>query len=264
MSHPQYPSGPQQPHGPHDHESAPGEPRFGPPPGDQYGAPHYGDPHQAGQQYGEPGYAPPPQGDPLYGHQQGGPQYGPPPKQGMSTGGKVALAIGGSVGLIVIVVLVVAIAANLADGGAADPAAPVAQPSAQEEAPAEQEPAPDQPAEEPASAQGVTMTATDAGTTGDALDESAVYTVVDIEIVNDSDESIEVNPIYFTMTLSDGSSVNDWADTLFADIEPIMAGSLAPGDSTSGQIAVVGEVEIVQVELGDLIGEREPVVADVR
>ncbi|OLT24200.1 hypothetical protein BJF83_06840 [Nocardiopsis sp. CNR-923] len=251
MSHPHHQSGPQQPHDPRDHGSAPGEPRFGARYGDaHHGGPRYGDPRQGAPYYGEPGYAPPPPGDPL---------YGPPPRQGMSTGGKVALAIGGSAGLIVIVVLVIAIAANLFYGGSVSPEAPVAQPSAGEEAPAASA-----PAEEPAAVQGVTMTATDAGTTGDALDGSAVYTVVDVEIVNDSSESIEVNPIYFTMTLSDGSAVNDWADTLFADIEPITAGSIAPGGSTSGQIAVVGEVEIVQVELGDLIGEREPIVADVR
>jgi hypothetical protein len=179
----------------------------------------------------------------------------------MSTGAKVGIGVGG--GCLVIVVVIVIIGVLIGRSAAGDPEPSTPPPATQSEQDTEA-PAEEEPAEEPAADTGVTMTASNAGTVGDILDEEAVYTAVDVTIENGSDEDIEVNPLYITATLADGTSVNDWGEVLFADIEQIQSGTLAPGDSVSGQIAVVGEVEVVQVELQPVFGSTEPVaVAEV-
>ena len=195
--------------------------------------------------------------------------YGPygqppqPPKKGMSTGAKIGIGCGGCLGISAIgFVFLIILGAIVGSGGedtspdttvAASPEA-AAESDAPEEAAAEEEPA----AEESA----VTMTATNAGTVGDTIDDT-VYTAIDIEVVNNSDESVDVNPINFTAVLADGTVVSDWADTVFADIDAIDAVTLQPGQRASGQIAVVGEVDVASVEMGDILGLGDPVVATV-
>ncbi|NYJ34342.1 DUF4352 domain-containing protein [Nocardiopsis aegyptia] len=178
----------------------------------------------------------------------------------MSTGAKVGIGVGGGC-LVVLVVLVVV--GFLIGRGASSPEPSAPPPAAESSAPAEETEEPVE--EEPEAADsGVTMTASDAGTTGDVLDPEAVYTVVDVTIENGSEENVEVNPLYISATLADGSSVNDWGEALFADIDQIESGTLAPGDSASGQIALVGEVDVVQVELQSVLAQEEPIaVAEV-
>lgn len=107
------------------------------------------------------------------------------------------------------------------------------------------------------------MTATHGGTTGDTLDDT-VYTVVNVEIVNDSEDSIEVNPIYFSAELADGTVVSDWPDAIFADLDnPLDAVTLQPGQKASGQIALVGEVDVAAVTMEELFGLEDPVTATV-
>lgn len=194
--------------------------------------------------------------------------YGPygqppqPPKKGMSTGAKIGIGCGGCLGVSILgFVFLLILGAIVGSGGedtspdttvAASPEA-AAESSAPEEAAAEEE-----PVEEAA----VTMTATNAGTVGDTVDDT-VYTAIDIEVVNDSEESIDVNPINFTAVLDDGTVVSDWADTIFADIDAIDTVTLQPGQRASGQIAVVGEVDVATVEMADLWGLGDPVVATV-
>ncbi|WP_232832321.1 DUF4352 domain-containing protein [Nocardiopsis sp. FIRDI 009] len=193
------------------------------------------------------------------------PPYGPPqppPKQGMSTGAKIGIfGCGGCLVLVVIgfvLLFALGLVASSEDGTAASSPSDSADSSDQ----AAEEPA-DDTAEEPAADSEVTMTATNAGTVGDTIDDT-VYTAIDIEIVNNSDEAIDVNPINFSVVLADGTVVSDWADTIFADIEQLDVVTLQPGQRTSGQIAVVGEVEVASVEMGDLLGLGDPVVADVQ
>ncbi|MGW9350449.1 DUF4352 domain-containing protein [Nocardiopsis flavescens] len=203
--------------------------------------------------YGPPtgGYHPPPGGG------QYPPPGGQPPKQGMSTGAKVGLfGCGGCLVLVAlgfVLLLVLGAFAASGDSGTPEPAAPA--PS--EEASAAQE---DAPAEE---AGGITMTATHAGTAGDIVDDT-VYTVIDIEIVNDGDADLDVNPMYFTVTLEDGTAASEWGDTLFADIDALDAVTLRPGERVSGQIAVVGEVDVASVRMEELMGLGEDLTADVR
>ncbi|MGW5875250.1 DUF4352 domain-containing protein [Nocardiopsis terrae] len=222
-----------------------------PPSGPQQ--PPYGGPPPSGPQ--QPPYGPPPPGP-----QQ--PPYGPPPppKQGMSTGAKVGLGCGGCLGIILLLALLGG-CMSLLSSDTPDEAAPATSSTSQEQE--EETAAEEEPEEEPAEETAVTMTATNAGTVGDAIDDT-VYTAIDIEVVNDSDEPIDVNPINFTAILADGTVVSDWADTIFADIDAIDAVTLQPGQRASGQIAVVGEVDVATVEMGDILGLGDPVVAEVQ
>lgn len=250
MSSPQNPSGPQEP-----------------PYGQSGGQPPYGQPDpNFGPPGGRPNFGPPPGQNP-YGPPGGdpnGPPYGAPPRQGMSTGAKVGIGVGGGCLVILVVIVVIGFLIGWGASSGSDTVTPppAAEPSASAEEEAE---APTEEEAEPETADsGVTMTASNAGTAGDVLDAEAVYTVIDVTIENGSDEGVDVNPLYINAILADGSSVNDWGDALFADIDQIESGTLAPGDSTSGQIALVGEVEVTQVELQTVLGSNEPVaVAEV-
>ncbi|QUX25740.1 DUF4352 domain-containing protein [Nocardiopsis sp. MT53] len=182
----------------------------------------------------------------------------------MSTGAKVGFGCLGCFGLFLFLALLGG-CMSLLSGDTADTSAPAAS-SSPEEPPAEEaaaEEEPEQPAEEPEEEPAVTMTATHGGTTGDTLDDT-VYTVVNVEIVNDSEDSIEVNPIYFSAELADGTVVSDWSDAIFADLDnPLDAVTLQPGQKASGQIALVGEVDVAAVTMEELFGLEDPVTATV-
>ncbi|MFC9087216.1 DUF4352 domain-containing protein [Nocardiopsis dassonvillei] len=266
MSYPQYPSGPQQPprgDGTGGYQSYGGQPGYGAPGG---GQPGYGDPSGGQPPYGGPG-GPPPGQPPYGGMPPGGPgdPYGPPPggqppKKGMSTGAKVGLGIGGGcLGLVLIVVIVIVIIASMAGGDDSTSTSTSSAPTQQE---GTQEPEGGS-AEEPANEQGVTLTATAAGTAGDTIDDT-VYTVLDVELTNNGDEPLDINPLYFTTVLSDGTERTDWADAIFADIQHIEVGTLAPGSSVSGQIAVVGEVVVTEVRYDPSFGMEDPIVTTVQ
>ncbi|WP_051415652.1 DUF4352 domain-containing protein [Nocardiopsis sp. CNT312] len=181
----------------------------------------------------------------------------------MSTGAKVAIGCGGCLGLSIITAIVFffiigSVAQNA--GESLNDLPQVTVPSSA--ATSEEQPPAEEPADQPAAENGVTMTAAYAGTVGDIIDDT-VYTAIDIEVVNDSAEPINVNPINFNVVLADGTVTSEWGETLFADIDAIEAVTLQPGQSTEGQIAVVGEVDVASVEMVDLFGEGAPVVAEV-
>ncbi len=181
--------------------------------------------------------------------------YGPPPKKGMSTFAKVVLSVGACFGAILLVIGVIVFAAFLtADDDVSSSASTTVEETTQEEVEEEEEPEVEE--------QGVSMTATQSGTTGDIIDDT-VYTVVDVEITNNGDEPLDVNPIYFTTVLSDGTERNDWGEAIFADITPFASGELAPGDSTSGQIAVVGEVSVTELRYDPSFGLGDPIIVPV-
>ncbi|RKS07629.1 uncharacterized protein DUF4352 [Nocardiopsis sp. Huas11] len=193
----------------------------------------------------------------------GQPPYGPPPKKGMSTGAKIGIGCGGCLVIVILGFVVLAVIGALASGSddRGSTSSTSSSDSSSEET-AEESGGEDAPAAE--SESGVTMTATGAGTAEDITGDGTVYTAIDIEVVNDSDEPIDVNPINFTAVLADGTVVSDWADSIFADIDQIDAVTLQPGQRTSGQIAVVGEVDVATVEMNDLLGMGDPIVADVQ
>ncbi|MBB6121049.1 DUF4352 domain-containing protein [Nocardiopsis algeriensis] len=262
MAYPNDPSGPQPPYG----GPSGGQPPYGNPPGGQppYGAPSpYGNPPG-----GQPPYGNPPGGQPPYGAggyeaypgAYGPPPGGQPPKQGMSTGTKVGIGIGGCFGLVLVVLLVFGIIALASGGDETDTASQ----SSGETGAAEEGAGGGGGAEAPAAEGEVSMTATRAGTTGDVLEPDSVYTVVDVTITNNSDEALDMNPLYFTVVLDDGTETNDWGASLFADMTHFETGSLAPGDSVSGQVAAVGEVVVTEVRYDPSFGMKDPIVTQVQ
>lgn len=280
MSYPQYPSGPQQPPyggppgGQPPYDPTGGQPPYGGAPGGQppYGMP----PGTPGDQppYGQPPYDPtggqpsygmppgPPGGQPPYGPPgdqppYGQPPYGPPPKKGMSTGAKVGIGIGGCLGLLAIMIVVIAIVVSLSSGGDTETTSPT--PSSSEEESA-QESGDEAEEEDVAEQEGVVMTATSAGTAGDVLDDT-VYTVLDVEITNNTDEALNINPLYFTAVLDDGTEKNDWGEALFADIQQFEVQQLQPGSTASGQVAVVGEVVVDEIWYDPSFGMGDPTIA---
>ncbi|MFD3684676.1 hypothetical protein ACFWTE_07640 [Nocardiopsis sp. NPDC058631] len=190
----------------------------------------------------------------------GQPPYGPPPKKGMSTGAKVGIGVGGCLGLVIIAIVVIVILASLAGGGEDAPSQPSAPSASEEETSGETEsPAEEQPVTEEG---GIAASATQTGTTGDVIDDTT-YTVVDVEITNNSSEALDVNPLYFTFVLDDGTERDDWAETIFADITPMEAVSVEPGDSISGQLATVGEVTVTELRFDPSFGMEDPIVIPV-
>lgn len=214
--------------------------------------------------YGSPtgGYYPPPGGNqppPGGGYP---PPSGRPPKQGMSTGAKIGIfGCGGCLGLVilgfVLVMFIGAVAST--DTGSGSGATAVASPSEETAEAVQDTETEEAPAGE---APEITMTAANAGTAGDTIDNT-VYTVIDIEITNNSHADLDVNPMYFTVILEDGTAVSEWADTIFADIDHLDTVTLRPGEKAGGQIAVVGEVEVESVRMEELMGLGEEVTAVV-
>ncbi|WP_223830332.1 DUF4352 domain-containing protein [Nocardiopsis quinghaiensis] len=179
----------------------------------------------------------------------------------MSTGAKVGIGVGGCLGLLVIAIVVIVAIASLSVSGDSTSASPA--PYATEEEFTPEETAPEGITEdEPAAGQGVSMTASAAGTTGSAFDDT-VYTVLDIELTNNGDEDLNVSSLYFTAVLADGTERNDWGEAILADIEQFEVTSLTPGSSVAGQIAVVGEVVVTEVRYDPSFGMEEPIVAVV-
>ncbi len=270
MSYPNDPSGPQPPYGGPPGGQPPygpggptgGQPPYGPPGGQPPygppgGQPPYGDPSGGQQPYGDPSG-----GQPHYGA-PGGQQYDPygapggqPQKQGMSTGAKVGIGVGaGCLGLIVIVVVIIVIIGMSAGGGSEAPASsPTSSQTTEPGGTTEEAPA--------APSGAVTMTATNAGTASGTIDPSETYTVLDVTIANNWDETLSINPLYFSYVLDDGTEVTDWE--LFADIQGIEVSELASGQEASGQVAILGEVTVVEVHYTPIIGPDEPIVAQVQ
>ncbi|WP_017573079.1 DUF4352 domain-containing protein [Nocardiopsis halotolerans] len=179
----------------------------------------------------------------------------------MSTGAKIGIGVGGGcLLLVVIVVVAIVIIASMAGGddGVAG-TIPPSSPTQQEE---DTQGGTDAPADDPAAEQqGVSMTATAAGTTGDTIDDT-VYTVVDVEITNNGQEPLDINPMFFTRVLDDGTEITEWA--MFADTQQFEVGTLAPGSSVSGQVAVEGEVTITEIRYDPSFGVEEAIVAPVQ
>ncbi|WP_017598622.1 DUF4352 domain-containing protein [Nocardiopsis lucentensis] len=206
------------------------------------------------------------------------PQYDPPSgrpaKRGMSIGGRIALSSGFILAFVIIVVLLIAIVNAVTGDGGGDTAS-TQQPGQTDQADQGQGQSAAEPdtedaaepdageSEEAAEGDGdIVMTATNAGTADDILD-STVYTVVDVEIVNNSDESIDINPMYFTLILDDGLTVSAM-DNYTADIDSFGMVTVRPGNRASGQLAAEGEVTIAQVEFSELYGMGgESIIADV-
>lgn len=267
MSHPHDPNQPygsDQPYG----QQPPYDPN------QPYGQQPPYDPNQPPYDPNQPYGAQPPPYDPNQGPYDpnqpygGQPPYGPPPvppKSGMSTGKKVGLGCGGCLGVLLILLLMVGCVAALSGGDETSSSTESGSSDTEEAAVEETEEAEEEPAEEEAAEEvsDIVLTASHAGTAGDTIDDT-VYTVIDVTVENNSDEPLEVNPIYFNVILADGTVRSDWADAIFADINPLSAVTLSPGQRVEGQIAVVGDdVDVASVEMDEMFGLGETITTDI-
>ncbi|MFF9844628.1 DUF4352 domain-containing protein [Streptomyces sp. NPDC013740] len=197
-----------------------------------------------GQQWG------PPPGQPY----PGGPYGPPPPKKGLGAGAIVAIVLGSIFGLLVILGVVGALVSSGSDDKAGSKPTRSAAP-----APAKSSTAP--PAEEPAEKAPVTVTAKKAAFAPSVLHDGGAYTSVTVTITNVSaDKPISTNPLYFTITDTDGTKHQA---ELGQDENQMDLMKLAAGEKATGVITAKGKFTPAYVTYTDgLFGEG--VRGDVR
>ncbi|MFJ6934987.1 DUF4352 domain-containing protein [Streptomyces sp. NPDC101132] len=206
---------------------------------------------------------PPPQGQPPhhpyqgpYGHQQPyppqqpgmppGPQGGwpaPPPKPGMSTGAKVGIGCGAAAGALVLMAGCGAVLGVLGDEDADRVRQSRATASAAPSAPSQAGSAPAKVQQKEESLP-VTLTAKKVRFKPTALHEDADYTAIRVTVVNNTDDKVSVNPLYFEVT--DTSGAKHSAEVFGAE-DNLQAVELYKGEKATGTITIKGKVTPAKV-----------------
>lgn len=199
------------------------------------------------------------------------PPYGPPPppvNPGMSTGKKIGLGCGGCLGVLLFLLLLggcmAALSGDDLDSGAPEPAA------TQEEAGGEtageaaaEEPAEESAADAPAAEeQDVVLTAEATEFTPSILHDGGDFTSVYVTVENNSDENVDVNPLYFALVADDGTK-HDTSGGLGEDENQIDTLTLSPGQRAEGVVTAEGAFTPASVEFGGPLGLGETYTAEV-
>ncbi|WP_329194932.1 MULTISPECIES: DUF4352 domain-containing protein [unclassified Streptomyces] len=184
----------------------------------------------------------PPSGPPQPGY-----GYPPPPAPKKSNAGKI---VGFSCLGVVGVVVLLGVVGALVTGGddQKSPSRPV-------EAVASQPvKAPEvQPSKAPEKKQSVTVTAQKTAFKASVLAQGDGYTSVSVTVTNNSTKPINVNPLYFTLTDTNGTK---HASQLAVDENQIDTVELAPGENITGAVTGKGAFSAKTVTYTDgLIGE---------
>jgi hypothetical protein len=182
----------------------------------------------------------------------------------MSTGKKIGLGCGGCLGVLLFLLLLggcmAALSGDDLDGGAPQPAA------TQEEAgggTAREEPAEETAAEEPAAEeQDVVLTAEATEFTPSILHDGGDFTSVYVTVENNSDENVDVNPLYFALVADDGTK-HDTSGGLGEDENQIDTLTLSPGQRAEGVVTAEGAFTPASVEFGGPLGLGETYTAEV-
>jgi hypothetical protein len=185
-------------------------------------------------------FPPPGQPQPGYG-------YPPPPQPKKNNVGKI-IGFGclGVVGLFVLLAVVGALIGGGKDDKAKEPAAPAAASSA----PAK---APDAKPAEPEKKAAVTVVAKKAEFKKTILAQDDGYTSVSVTVTNNSSKAINVNPLYFAITDTNGTKHNA---ALGVDKDQIGTVELAPGENVTGAVTGKGSWTAKSVTYTDgLIGD---------
>ncbi|MFF3482229.1 DUF4352 domain-containing protein [Streptomyces sp. NPDC002701] len=186
--------------------------------------------------------------------QQGQPGWGapPPPPKKHSTGKIVGIGCAGVFALLVILgIFGAALGGGSDDSGKDNPAAATEDTGAAAEA--DERDAPKKEKEEAAPESPVKVTAEKTTFKGSVLADGDDYTSVAVTVTNNSDESIDVNPLYFAITDSKGTK---HSAELGADENQIDTVELAPGENVSGSVTGKGRFTPKYVTYTDgLIGD---------
>ncbi|MFJ7959012.1 DUF4352 domain-containing protein [Streptomyces sp. NPDC096319] len=190
--------------------------------------------------YGPPQTPPPGWGQPPGQPYPGGPYGPPPPKKGLGAGAIVAIVLGSIVGLFVLLGIIgLAIGDDTTGSSTASKPRSDTPNSAPTKAAPEPERSSEQPKEQPADGALVTITAAKAEFTPSVLHDGGAYTSVEVTIINRGDEVISTNPLYFTVTDSDGAK---YAAELGMDKHQMDLLKLAKGEKATGIITVKGKI----------------------
>ena len=193
------------------------------------------------QQYPQQPYPP----QPGYGYTP------PPPPKKTSAGKIIGLGCAGIIGLSIIIGIIGAIASSSGDSSKDKATTASSTPAANNTDAAKGDTSP--PAEEPAKKAPVTVTAKKTKFAKTILADGSAYTSVLVTITNNSSDTIDVNPLYITIT--DTAGTKHTAE-LAADENQIDTVKLAPGENVSGTVTGKGKFTPKYVTYTDgLIGD---------
>lgn len=177
-----------------------------------------------------PGYGYPPPGHP----QQPGYGYPPPPQPKKSNAGKiVGFSCLGIVGFVVLLGIIGALLGDESSDKTKEPAAPPAAASSQPAKSPEAKPSSAAPEKKAA----VDVAAKKAEFKRSIIAQDGAYTSVSITITNNGSKPINVNPLYFAITDTNGTK---HSAELGADEDQIATVELAPGENVTGSITGKG------------------------
>ncbi|MEV6105719.1 DUF4352 domain-containing protein [Streptomyces sp. NPDC051940] len=188
----------------------------------------------------------------------GGPQPPmPPQQQGMSTGSKVGIGCVGAFALV----LILGIGASLAGGGDDDPSSKTPAADVSSSAPAtqaEDEKASSKP--EKAKPAPIAVKAVPTKYAPSVLADGKPHTSVKVTVTNNSGKTIDINPLYFSITDTNGTR---HTAELGVDERQMETTELAPGENITGVITGKGAFTAKTVTYKDgFIGDS--VRADVK
>ncbi|MCI4042946.1 DUF4352 domain-containing protein [Streptomyces sp. TRM75563] len=169
----------------------------------------------------------------------------PPPAQKRKTGKIVGFGCLGIVGLIVLIAVIAMVASGGDDGNESSTTKPTAsQGETKKDEPKEEESAEKAP---------VTVTAKAIAFEKSVLAQGDDYTSVQVTITNNSKNDIDVNPLYVTITGTDGSKHT--AELGVAE-DQLDAVKLAPGENVTGTVTGKGTFDAKYVTYTDgLLGD---------
>lgn len=174
----------------------------------------------------------------------------PPPKKN-STGKIIGIGCAGIIGLFIMIGIISAVVSSGDNNDNSASTAKTSAPAASQKATAsEKETAAE---EEPPAKTDIAVTAKKTAFAKSILASGSNYTSVLVTVTNNSNEPIDVNPLYFTITDADGTK---HTAELAADENQISTVTLTPGENVSGTITGKGKFTAKYVTYTDgLIGE---------
>ncbi|NEC67377.1 DUF4352 domain-containing protein [Streptomyces sp. SID9727] len=187
---------------------------------------------------------------PGWGQQPTQPGWGPqPPAPKKSTGKIIGFGCLGIIVLFVLIGIIAAIATSGDDSKKDSP--PTKEPAAS--APAETKKPEEPKKEEPAKKEPVTVAAKKVAFKKSILAQNDNYTSVQVTITNNGKDEIDVNPLYVTITDTDGRK---HTAELGMDEDQLDTVKLAPGENVMGTITGKGKFDAKYVTYTDgLIGD---------